>query len=229
MHSTTPSPSRIFLVGYARGYRLELAEGFRDQGYEVACFEDARLAAHTLGFECPSAVLINWAQGGPLSCLEFVERYGGLLPVLVLTPHNVLIDVVRSLRAGAADYIRTPCYGPEILARVQRAQAASPTSRRLSIGGLSLDVESSVAHIENETLHMTVREARILAALLRCPERPINRQALMRVAGITNVKPTIIESYIKQLRQKHPLLRRCIRTQYGRGYAFYPEGEERRP
>jgi len=228
-HSLTPalmqvppfSQPKIFLVGYPRGYRLELAEAFADQGYEVAGFEDARLAAHTLSFECPDAVVMNWAVTPPLTTMAFVERYGGVLPVLILSRHNVLIDVVQSLKSGAADFIRTPCYFPEILARVQRAQAALPLRKTLTIGKLSLDVESSVAHIENVSVQLTKREARILATLIRCPEQAVSRDALMRVADITDVKSTIIESYIKQLRQKHPVLRRCIRTKYGQGYAYF--------
>lgn len=222
MHSPPSSQPRIFLVGYGRGYRLELADAFREQGFVVTMHENAQLAAHALGQQCPDGILLNWMRTPPLTSLEFIERYGGLTPVLMLTGHNVLIDVVQSLRAGAADYIRAPCFFPEILARVESAQASSPTTRRLSIGGLSLDVGSGVAHIGTDAVRMTAREARILAALIRCPERAISRDALMRVAGISGAKPTIVESYIKQLRQRHSLLRRCVRTRYGHGYAFFP-------
>ncbi len=223
MHSPLSSQPRIFLVGYARAYRLELADAFRDQGFEVSEYENTEYAVYALGQQSPDVIVMNWMQASPLTSLEFVERYGGLMPVLILTSHNVLIDVVRSLRAGAADYVRAPCYFPEILARVESAQATSLTSRQVSIGSLSLDVGSAVAHVGTDTVRMTAREARMLAALIRCPERAISRDALMRVAGITGVKPTIVESYIKQLRKRHSLLRRCVRTKYGQGYAFFPE------
>jgi len=224
MQSPPFSKPRIFLVGYPRGYRLELAAAFSDQGYQVSFYQDARLAAHTLSFECPDAVLMNWAVSPPLTTLEFIKRYGGILPVLVLSSHNVLIDVVQSLKSGAADYIRSPCFFPEILARVQRAQAALPLRKTLTIGKLALDVESGVAHIEQVSLQLTKREARILAALMRCPEQAVSREALMRVADITDAKSTIIESYMKLLRQKHPYLRYSILTRYGQGYVFFPKG-----
>ena len=67
---TAPQP-RIFVVGYLRNFRLELAEFLGDQGYSISFFEDARLAAHSLGFEYPVAVLLNWPQRGPLGCLDF--------------------------------------------------------------------------------------------------------------------------------------------------------------
>ncbi len=222
MHPPSPSQPRVFLVGYARAYRLELADAFGVLGFKVTLHESTQLAAIAFSLQCPDAILINWMPSPSPSSLEFIERYSGLVPVLVLTSHNALIDTVNSLHAGAADYIHAPCYFPEILARVERAQASAPTTRELSIGELSLNIESGVVHIVNDTVRMTGREARILAAMIRCPERPIARDTLMRVAGIAGVKPTIVESYIKQLRQRHPLLRRCIRTKYGQGYAFFP-------
>ncbi len=38
----------------------------------------------------------------------------------------------------------------------------------------------------------------------------------------TTAKPTIVESYTKQLRKRLALLQRSLRTRYGRGYAFCP-------
>lgn len=219
MHSSLRQP-RIFLVGYARAYRLELTEAFRAQGYEVLVYADAALSAMALDHHSPDVVLMNWTDGAPMPTMEFVEQYGGILPVLVHASHDVLFDVVRSLRAGAADYVRAPCFFPELLARVEHAQTATPAVREVSSGGLSLNTASGVLHYDGGTIQLTDREARILAALMKCPERPVSRESLMRIAAIHHAKPTIIESYIKQLRKKHPLLRDGLKTKYGQGYVF---------
>lgn len=194
MLSPSSSQPRLFIVGHSRVARLELAKAFRAEGYEVSVYTDVEWAARVFGQHSPDVVLLGWADGS----LGFIERFGGLVPVLLLTEHNVLIDVVRSLRAGAADYLRMPCYFPEILARIERARVSNRTERQITLGTLSLDVASGVARIDGESVSMTVREARILAAMIRCPEHPINRETLLRVAGITHAKPTIVESYIKQ-------------------------------
>ena len=60
----------------------------------------------------------------------------------------------------------------------------------------------------------------VLATLLRCPDYPVSRENLMHAAAIHRAKPTIVESYIKQLRKKHALLRASLKTKYGRGYVF---------
>jgi DNA-binding response OmpR family regulator len=222
MQATIQQP-RLFIIGYARPYRLELAEAFRDQDYEVLDMKDIQLALYALNSMSPDVVIMDWTTDAPMSTLAFVERYASLMPVLIHTQHGALMDVVQGLRAGAADYIRMPCFFPELLARVERAQASSPGARELSIGGLSLNVRSGVAHIGDTTVEMTGREARILAALMQCPEHSVSRNALMRVAGINTAKATIIESYIKQLRKRHDHLRRSVRTRYGKGYGYFPE------
>ncbi|MBD3661007.1 MAG: response regulator transcription factor, partial [Arenibacter algicola] len=226
MHSSSRQ-SRSFLVGYARAYRLELTEAFREQGFEVLVYADAALAAMALEHHSPDVVLMNWSDGAPMSTMKFVEQYGGILPVLVHSNHDVLFDVVRSLRAGAADYVRAPCFFPELLARVERAQAASPTMREVSSGGLSLNTASGVLHHDGGTIQLTDREARILGAMMKCPERPVSRENLMHIAAIKRAKPTIIESDIKQLRKKHPLLRDSLKTKYGKGYVFVVSGRAR--
>lgn len=223
MYSPEPSQPRIFLVGYARGFRVELADAFREQGFVITAFDNPALVATALGFECPNAIIMNWIPASPLTSLEFIKRYGGVVPTIILSSHNVLMDVVTSLRAGAADYIRTPCHLPEILARVERTQSPVPTGRRVTVAGMTLEVETGVAQIGDETAHLTQREARLLSALMRCPERAVSREALLRCTGVTDAQPTIIESYIKKLRQRHPLLRTAIHTKYGQGYYFLPE------
>jgi DNA-binding response OmpR family regulator len=70
-------------------------------------------------------------------------------------------------------------------------------ANRVSLGKVSVDVVSAVLHIEHTVTRITLREARFLAALMCCPERPLHRQALMRTMGITKTaKPSIIESYV---------------------------------
>jgi len=95
--------------------------------------------------------------------------------------------------------------------------------QRISQGPVSLDLGLGIAKIGEQSIQLNNREARIFAALLRCPDHPISRDSLMRSAGINRAKPTIIESYIKQLRKKHAHLRRAVRTRYGQGYAYCPE------
>lgn len=209
---------RLFIIGLPRVLRLDLTDAFCAEGYAVSPYTDLRLAAAAVDRCAPEAILLDWMPGS----LAQVERYGGLVPILMLTAHGPLLDVVRCLRAGAADYMRLPCHFPEVLARVERARATTTTHRRVSLGPVCLDVAGGEACIDGERVALTEREARMLAALMRCPGHPVAREALMRVAGITTAQATIVESYIKKLRKRHALLRHCLRTRYGRGYAYCP-------
>lgn len=53
MHLSPNPPSRIFIIGYTSAWRLELTGTFREQGFVVSFFEDARLAAYALTYACP--------------------------------------------------------------------------------------------------------------------------------------------------------------------------------
>ncbi|WP_413207874.1 hypothetical protein [Rhodospirillum sp. A1_3_36] len=91
----TPSPCprpRLFIIGLSRVLRLELADAFQAEGYAVFQYTDMRLASAAMERNAPEAVLLDWGVGG----LAFVERYGGLVPVLLLSADDALIDVVTS-------------------------------------------------------------------------------------------------------------------------------------
>lgn len=214
---------RLFLIGYTRAYRLELCEAFREQGYHVTPYADMRLAEYAIREQGhPDLVLTDWLIQDHANTPVFIDRYAALFPVLVHSVHDLLIDVVQSLRAGAQDYIRQPCYFPELLARLDCTRTKAPATQRLTVGPVTLDTATGIAHIGPDTLHMTPREASILAALLQCAGQAVPRQTLLHLAGIRSAKPTIIESYIKQLRKRHLHLRATIHTRYGRGYGYFP-------
>lgn len=207
---------------FPRAYRLELAEAFSGEGYGVRVFESLALASLAMEQSAPAALIIDWRA----ETLDLVRRYSGIMPVLVLTKHNVLLDVVSALKAGALDYVRLPCFFPEILARLQRGGATLNRGEVMRLGGLSLDLAKSQISIDGEGISLSDREARMLAALMRNPGQPVSREALMRVAGITKAKPTIVESYIKQLRKRAFIFQSAIKTHYKKGYSLLQNFEK---
>lgn len=213
---TSLNRKRVFIVGFSRAYRRELADALREEGYLVSPYQSYELAHYAMKLDSPDTVLMDFCG----ETLDFIKRYGGLLPVLVLSERQALMEIVTVLREGATDYIRLPCYFPEILARMERNVVQQPIARPVEIGDFCLDGASGVLKLAGETQTLSKRESLILAALMRCPDSPVTRDKLMRVAGIGKVKATIVESYIKALRKRHPALRQAIRTRYGGGYVF---------
>lgn len=213
---SSPYRKRVFIVGFSRAYRRELAEALREEGYRVSLYQSFELAHYAMKLDSPETVLMDFRG----ETLDFIKSYGGLLPIFVLSERQALMEVVTVLREGAADYIRLPCYFPEILARIERNLPQQPIARPVTVGDICLDAASGMLKVESETLTLSKRESLILAALMRCPDNPVTRDKLMRVAGITNARTTIVESYIKTLRKCHPRLRQAIRTRYGGGYVF---------
>lgn len=210
---------RLFVIGFSRAYRRELTEALREEGYVASPYQSFALARYAIAQQAPDALLLD----GVGESLTFVQRYGGFLPSFILSERNVLMEVVTALREGAADYIKLPCYFPEILARIERNLPHASAVQPIEVGDITLDTASGVVRVAGDAVALGTRESLILATLLRCPQTPVTRQSLIRVAGMGHAKPTIIESYVKSLRSRHQRLRRSIRTCYGRGYVFMPE------
>jgi DNA-binding response OmpR family regulator len=205
--------------------RRELLDGFQAAGHEVILAPTyTHIEQHLSGTHLDS--LLIWSDKISVGGLPAtLERFAPMVPTYVLEERPSLLAIVRSLRAGVADYIRMPCHFPEILARVERGWG-SQDREMLAVGRISLDERDALARIETRAIILTSREALILGALMRSPDTTVSRDDIHRVTGITRDRPGMVDSYLKKLRKRHPYLREHIKTVYGRGYLLESDGKE---
>jgi DNA-binding response OmpR family regulator len=97
-------------------------------------------------------------------------------------------EEVRSLEAGADDYVGDR-FSPEVLlARVRahlRSRQAAGNQRILQTGDLWLDTKNYAARIKDEWVDLRPQEFRLLIALAQSQRVPVSRQELVRRAGAT--------------------------------------------
>ncbi len=148
------------------------------------------------------------------------------LPVLMLTAKDAPSDQVEGLESGADDYVVKPFTFDVLLARVhallRRQEAGRPPILRF--GDLSLDSGTRQARRGERVIDLTSTEYKLLALLLEHPRQVLTRDILMErvwgydFGGDTNV----LETYIKQLRQKIEAggAARIIHTVRGTGYVL---------
>ncbi|MPN63607.1 Heme response regulator HssR [bioreactor metagenome] len=104
-------------------------------------------------------------------------------------------------------------------ALLRRANIAS--SRKLSIGALSLDADEHSAYVGAEEIPLTVREFDVLFKLLSYPKKTFTRTQLMdELWGYdTESSPRTVDVYITKLRDKFSACRDFeIVTIHGLGY-----------
>lgn len=151
------------------------------------------------------------------------------VPVIMLTARSEESDQIVGLEIGADDYITKPFSPRTLVARVRallrRTQGRLKPSRVIRSGALEIDLESHRATLNQESLHLTPNEFRLLALFAQHPGQVLSREQILdQLHGEAFESfDRSIDSHIKNLRRKlenHPGAPRWIETVYGEGYRF---------
>ncbi|MEC7119867.1 MAG: response regulator transcription factor, partial [Pseudomonadota bacterium] len=126
------------------------------------------------------------------------------IPVLMLTARDQLSDRIRGLDLGADDYVLKPFDLGELLARlcalIRRGQGRAQP--KLSLGALSLDPVSHRVEYQQQGLHLSKQEFRLLHVLLEHAGQVMTRDRLEQVLlsdGI-EIESNSLEVHIHHLR-----------------------------
>ena len=157
---------------------------------------------------------------------EFVRSVRELnqeIPILFMTSRDDFAAKQRGYRVGIDDYMVKPIDLDELFLRIgallRRAKIAS--SRKLSVGEFSMDVDEHTAYLGEEEVQLTNREFSLLYKLLSYPKKTFTRTQLMDEFwdADTASGPRTVDVYMTKLRGK---LSACkdfeIVTVHGLGY-----------
>lgn len=157
---------------------------------------------------------------------EFVKTVRSLnenIPILFMTARDDFAAKQRGYRVGVDDYMVKPVDLDELFLRIgallRRAKIAS--SRRLTVGGFTMDADEHTAYLNGEEISLTNREFSLLYKLLSYPKKTFTRAQLMDEFwdADTASGPRTVDVYMTKLRGK---LAGCrdfeIVTVHGLGY-----------
>ena len=128
------------------------------------------------------------------------------IPILFMTARDDFASKQRGFQAGIDDYMVKPIDLDELLLRMEallrRARIAS--SKKLTVGGLTLDAEEHTAYLNGEEIPLTVREFNLIYKLLSYPKKTFTRSQLMDEFwdGASSSGPRTVDVYINKLRDK---------------------------
>ena len=148
------------------------------------------------------------------------------VPVLMLTAKSDEIDRVVGFEVGADDYVVKPFSVRELMLRIRailrRVGAPAPVGGLLSFCRLAVDVAGHVARVDDEEIHLTALEFKLLRTLLERKGRVQSREMLLSdVWGIdVNVTTRTVDTHVKRLRLKLGPAGGYIETIRGVGYRF---------
>jgi len=161
-------------------------------------------------------------------------RASSRVPILMLTARGDDIDRIVGLELGADDYLPKPFNPRELVARIRailrRNEPVPLAHKRLSIGGLTIDLEArTVVAAEAGIIDLTSGEFDLLECFVTRPGRVLSREQLMDWTRGRRLDPCdrTIDVQISRLRKKiergaGPL----IKTMRNAGYVLTVRVEE---
>ena len=203
-----------------------------NEGYQVECAYDGASAvelARTGNFDLIILDLMMPEIDGLEACVRIREFSS--VPIIMLTARSEDTDKIIGFECGADDYITKPFNILELKARIRALlRRASGTVQakqqsRITVGGLTLDMEQRVAIRDGETVELTAKEYDLIELLMKNPRRVYSRENLMNVVwgySYTGDYRTV-DVHIRRLREKlerTPAEPEYIMTKWGVGYYF---------
>ena len=94
------------------------------------------------------------------------------VPIIVISARSEDVDKIEALDAGADDYLTKPFSVDELLARLRVIQRRLMKSENISVtefvnGRLRIDYVSGCVHLDDEELHLTPIEYKLLCLLAK--------------------------------------------------------------
>jgi two-component system OmpR family response regulator len=167
---------------------------------------------------------INMPKVDGYELAQRLRDRGDTTPIIFLTARNEKPDIGKGFRVGADDYISKPFGIEELVLRVAailRRAKSIDTPKSLSVGPITVDLESVSVKLQGEVVPMSPTEFKLLVALIENKSRVVSRQFLMDEVwemGFAE-SATVIDTYISYLRKKlHTSDFEGIRTIRGFGF-----------
>jgi two-component system KDP operon response regulator KdpE len=209
------------------------------RGYEVITAPDGATALRLAAEARPDLVVLDLG----LPDIDGIDVIAGLrgwtkVPIVVLSARTDSDSKVRSLDAGADDYITKPFGMDELLARLRvalRRAAETPSDDPIvDTGSFTVDLARTKVWRDGSEIHLTPTEWGLLEALVRNEGHMVTqKQLLQSVWGPEHDTDShYLRVYVGQLRRKlepDPASPRHLITELGMGYRFVRESPQRWP
>lgn len=230
----------IYVVDDDPGIRELLSEYLAGQGFEVACAEGAVALDALLEKSRPDLLVLDLMMPGEdgLSIARRLKGQAASLPVIMLSAKGEDIDRIIGLEVGADDYLPKPFNPRELLARIRAvlrrgAAAAGEAAEALKtaeFGPFRINLDARLLSRGEQEIELTSGEFSLLEIFVTHPNRALSRDWLMDQLRGFERDPfdRSIDVRVNRLRKKiedDPSNPRYIRTVWGQGYLFAPQGK----
>ncbi len=209
-----------------------IAYNLKGAGFHVLTVRDGLEALQMAKEEHPDLIILDLMLPG-MDGIEVCKLLKGdgrtrEIPVVMVTAKGEEVDRILGLEIGAEDYIVKPFSPRELILRIKaiiKRVNRPPAERIISLGPITIDLESHEVWVEERKVDLTPTEFRLLHLFLERPGRVMSRDFILdRVWGEgCYVTPRTVDTHIARLREKLGRAGRMIETERGFGYRMRME------
>ena len=224
------SASQILVVEDESEIRELISLLLLRQGHTVQQCSSAVQALESIKKNKYDLIVLDWMLP-QMSGVELLRAWPASViksPVLMVTAKAEPQDIVQGLEAGADDYITKPFESGVFTARVKALLRRSQTLKQkptaqadlILIGELSIHMTSYEVKCQNELIHLTPSEFKILTTMAQNQGKVLTRDQLIEVVQGEGISVTgrTVDTHVFGLRKKLGDCSEWIETIRGVGY-----------
>lgn len=217
----------------------ELTEAYlTQQGFIVHCVDSGEAMDAYLAEETVDLIVLDLMLPGEHG-LAIARRLknDSQIPIVMVSAQGDDIDRIVGLEVGADDYLAKPFNPRELLARIRAVlrragsgSAGDAGDGRVKFGEFELDISAHRLTRNDEPLALTSGEFDLLAILVSNPNKVLDRDRILDLLTGAERSPfdRSIDVRVTRLRGKieaDPSAPVFIKTVWGKGYMFCPDGD----
>jgi FixJ family two-component response regulator len=129
-------PGFVHIVDDDASFRTAMERRLTKAGYEVATYASAEHLLDRFPSDSVLGCILLDVRMPGLSgpgLQEGLSELGSTLPIIFLTGHHDIATIVRTLKAGAEDFLTKPVSSDELLRAIERALAQHERTRSLNM------------------------------------------------------------------------------------------------
>jgi two-component system response regulator RegX3 len=201
----------LLIVEDEDSIRKGLCDVFVYQGYDVDAVADGKEGLKKALSGQYHLIILDIMLPGMdgFEVCNKIRKVDRAQPILMLTAKGDEDDIIAGLKQGADDYVTKPFSVRELVARVEAVLRRSPKlmaeSEKITWGDLVIDPQNLILQHQENNIELTQREVDILRYLIKCSNRPVDRQELLKEVwgyGNAQMETRTVDIHMAKLRRK---------------------------